>query len=301
MEAIINWKALEQLVMGGGPPLRQNCGPDGKQPNGQPHSGYGGWDHRAKFYNQMATMEASYTLNQIKCFDTALTDTVLDVGCGPGRITVPMAKRAKKVTSIDASPAMLAFCQENVHQAGLTNVTTKLLDWNEAVLDENLKPHDIVIASRSVGMKDILKLSSFAKKYVVTIVWSNGAPNIPTIAGYLFEGIEDDSEGSPPPHMRKYDRRFGNNLRYNIVYDLGFNPNLNIVTDGFSADFSCREEAYEDLRRLRPSMPDSKMPIFRKNADKFLTDNSKGGVTYRCETKTTVMWWSPIRDICGSL
>lgn len=299
MEPIINWRELERIMMGGGPPPpKQNHGSDGKQPEGRPHNGYGGWDHQAEFYNQMAKMEAYYTLNQINCFDTAPADTVLDIGCGPGRITVPMAKRAKKVTSIDSSPAMLEFCKANAREAGLTNVTTKLLDWNEAVLGDNLEQHDIVIASRSVGMEDILKLSSFAKKYVVTIIWSNGAPSIPTISGYLFEDTQDNIGDFPPPSpMRKTDRRFGDNIRYNIVYDLGFNPNLNIVTDGFTANYSCREEAYKDLRRLRPSMLENKTPIFRKNTDRFLTDNPDGSVTYRCETKTAVMWWSPERDI----
>jgi tRNA/tmRNA/rRNA uracil-C5-methylase (TrmA/RlmC/RlmD family) len=80
------------------------------------------WDDNAAFYDQMAKMEAIFTLNQINCFDTDPSDTVLDVGCGPGRIAVPMARRAKSVTAMDSSSKMLGYCLKNAEEAGLTNV-----------------------------------------------------------------------------------------------------------------------------------------------------------------------------------
>ena len=66
------------------------------------------------FYDQMAKMEARFTLNQINCFDTDPYDSVLDVGCGPGRITVPMASRAKRVTALDSSSKMLEYCMKTL-------------------------------------------------------------------------------------------------------------------------------------------------------------------------------------------
>ncbi|MGN1033037.1 MAG: tRNA-guanine transglycosylase, partial [Intestinibacter sp.] len=51
--------------------------------------------------------------------------------------------------------------------------------------------------------------------------------------------------------------------------------------------------AYEDLRNLKPQMPDDKMDIFKKNVDKFLTENEDGTVTYLCKTKTYVLGWKP--------
>ncbi|MDD4503468.1 MAG: methyltransferase domain-containing protein [Clostridiaceae bacterium] len=238
-------------------------------------------------------MEADFTLNQVNCFDTAPTDTVLDIGCGPGRITMAMAQRAKSVTSIDSSPKMLEFCEQNVHELGLTNVTTKLLDWQEAQVGKNLDKHDIVICSRTAGLNEILKLSSFARKYVVTIVWSHGYPSIPTITGYLFEGVQLPKNQAIPASPFRSDRRFGDNLTYNMVYDLGYNPNLQVVEDGFKKDYTSREEAYADLRRLRPEMGDDQMPVFSGNVDKFLIENKQGGVTYLSKTRTMVMWWSP--------
>ena len=249
------------------------------------------WDDSAAMYNQMAKMEKIYTLNQINSFDTDITDTVLDVGCGPGRISVPMAQRAKSVTSIDSSPVMLSYCRQNADEAGVTNLNTKLLDWNDAEVSVNLPQHDIVIASRSVGMHDIEKLCTFARKYVVLVCWAN-APSIPVILNEIFSGTEEDGR-EPMPHMHQ-DRRLGYNVTYNMIYDMGYDPNIRIVTDGFTKDYECREAAYEDLQLLRP-MKEAKLPVFKQNVDRLLTDNEDGTVTFKRETKTYVCWWKPVK------
>jgi hypothetical protein len=108
--------------------------------------------------------------------------------------------------------------------------------------------------------------------------------------GDLFRGVEG-AEGFPP--MRPTDRRLGYNVTYNLIYDMGFDPNVNIVTDGFTKDFSTREEAYEDLWKLRPTTSDKIPPLFRQNADKWLTENKDGSITFRRETRSYVIWFRP--------
>ena len=287
-EPLINWNALEEIMRPPMPPA-----PD-KRDNGKaPGRGIGGWDNQADFYNQMAQMEAGFTLNQINCFDTDPEDTVLDVGCGPGRITVPMAKRAKAVTALDASPKMLEHCRRNAEAAGLTNVTTRLFDWEDEACMEQLEKHDIVIASRSVGMGDISRLVKMAKKYVVLIIWSHGCPSIPMIIEELFKGIDEGKR--PGPHFSR-DRRLGNNILYNRIYDMGYNPNLNVVEDGFTKDYESRQAAYEDLIRLKPDtsgMGKDAINIFKENTDKFLTELEDGRVRFLAPTISIVVWFKP--------
>ena len=50
-------------------------------------------------------------------------DTVLDIGAGPGRITVPVADKVKGVTALDASKDMQEVLKKNANKAGLSNVT----------------------------------------------------------------------------------------------------------------------------------------------------------------------------------
>ena len=277
MSPLINWDELRQLTMPAGTP---------RQPEGTSVNMFDN-DQSANMYNQVAKMEKSYTLNQINAFETLKNDTVLDIGCGPGRISVPMAQRAKSVTSLDSSPKMLAHCKRNAQEAGVTNLNTLLLDWKDAELGKNIEQHDIVIASRSTGASDLKKLSSFAKKWAVTIAWAN-APNIPNIVGDLFTGVP---EARKFPPMRN-DRRISYNVTYNMIYDMGYEPNIRVVTDGFTKDFASKAEAYQDLWQLN-SISGTISPVFRENCDKWLSKNSQGGVTFRRETRSYVIWWDP--------
>jgi SAM-dependent methyltransferase len=48
--------------------------------------------------------------------------SVLDFGCGAGRLTLPLARRAKRVVACDISPTMLAHARRNAEAAGLSNI-----------------------------------------------------------------------------------------------------------------------------------------------------------------------------------
>jgi len=46
----------------------------------------------------------------------------LDVGCGVGRLLIPLARRAKTAVGVDVAPAMLELCRKHAAEAGVTNV-----------------------------------------------------------------------------------------------------------------------------------------------------------------------------------
>lgn len=275
MKPIINWEQLKTLNR---PPMP----PPPKEKDGENM-----WDRGAANYNRMASLEKKHTLNQINAIPVLPTDTVLDVGCGPGRITVPMGLRAKSVTSIDSSEKMLEFCKKNAANAGLTNVTTKFMDFRDVIPGQNLEKHDIALSSRSVGLGDIEKLSQCANRIAALIIWAN-APSIPELLGKVFHGTTDSNRPPRPPMVR--DRRVGYNVFYNIVYDHGYEPNVSIVEDGFTRDYASREEAYDDIINLG-KVDEDKMDIFKSNVDQFLTENADGSFTFLLETRTAVIWW----------
>jgi ubiquinone/menaquinone biosynthesis C-methylase UbiE len=60
-------------------------------------------------------------------------DRVLDVGCGPGVFTVPLAELVGhngRVLAVDLHPEMVETCRERVRKAGLANVETALSSEN---------------------------------------------------------------------------------------------------------------------------------------------------------------------------
>ena len=59
--------------------------------------------------------------------------TAIELGCGIGRLLIPMAHRFQRVVGIDISPTMLARCRENCERRGLSNVALYEPDgpWSE--------------------------------------------------------------------------------------------------------------------------------------------------------------------------
>ena len=49
-------------------------------------------------------------------------ERVLDFGCGVGRLSIPLARRAAHVLGCDVAPTMLAHARENAERAGVRNV-----------------------------------------------------------------------------------------------------------------------------------------------------------------------------------
>jgi SAM-dependent methyltransferase len=54
--------------------------------------------------------------------EIALTAS-FDFGCGAGRLTLPLARRASSVVACDTAPTLLAHARKNATDAGLRNVT----------------------------------------------------------------------------------------------------------------------------------------------------------------------------------
>ncbi len=269
---LINWQALASLNR---PPM--------PKPNVSPAEM---WDDNAIMYNQMAQMEKEFTLNQINAMPIKDTDHALDCGCGPGRITVPLAQRAGKVTAMDVAGKMLATCQQNVESAGLNNVDFVVQDFNDPDIVAKMPKFDLVICSRSAGLQDLAKLSAMSKGRVAVVIWAN-APSIPCLLDRLFEGCLLEEKKRPMPAQ---DRRISYNIMYNQAYDLGYEPNISVVEDGFSKIFADKEQAYAELSKLR-KMDTSKMDIFKSNVDKVLTANADGTFTYLQKTRSAVLWW----------
>ena len=51
------------------------------------------------------------------------TQRVLDIGCGTGQITIPLARHAQAVMAIDPIPGMLAGGRQAARAAGAGNIT----------------------------------------------------------------------------------------------------------------------------------------------------------------------------------
>ena len=50
------------------------------------------------------------------------TDTVLEIGCGTGKVSIAIAREVKNVIAIDARPESVAFAKKAAKEAGMKNI-----------------------------------------------------------------------------------------------------------------------------------------------------------------------------------
>lgn len=127
------------------------------------------WDRKANSFAQR-TAHSVYTDKFLALLAPEPDWTVLDIGCGPGTLALPVAARTRQVTAIDFSENMLKILESRAAEQGLTNITTHRLSWDDDWQQQGIKPHDVAIASRSLAVPDLKKaltrLNSYATKRV---------------------------------------------------------------------------------------------------------------------------------------
>src|SRR5215208_234358 len=77
---------------------------------------------------------------------------VLDAGCGPGRLTIPLAKAvgpAGEIVALDGQPGMLAKLEDRLKAGGITNVRLLRASLGEGVLQE--RRFDRVVLATVLG------------------------------------------------------------------------------------------------------------------------------------------------------
>lgn len=112
------------------------------------------WDAKSKEF-AVSSLETPYVDDFISRMQISPDDVILDIGCGPGTLAIPLAKKAKEVIAIDFSAKMLEELELYAKREGLTNIKTFHIGWED---DWSVLPKvDIAVASRSMEVKEIDK------------------------------------------------------------------------------------------------------------------------------------------------
>jgi SAM-dependent methyltransferase len=80
-------------------------------------------------------------------------DRVLDVGCGPGTLAIPLARRVGSVTALDTSEGMLGVLKRRAGEEKLGNVRCVNRFWREAEPGVDIdEEYDVVVASNCINL-----------------------------------------------------------------------------------------------------------------------------------------------------
>lgn len=111
------------------------------------------WDARARAGGMSRSGASGYAGDFVSRMDLGGARTLLDVGCGPGTICLPLAGRLERVYGLDYSVAMLdALCLEAA-QLGVENAVTIRRAWEDDWSD--VPVCDIAVASRASNVADL--------------------------------------------------------------------------------------------------------------------------------------------------
>jgi len=205
---------------------------------------------------------------------------VLDIGCGPGTFTLPLAEGAGEVVGLDTSPGMLSSLQKEARQKGLANVKPLEKDWGESSFQ---KEFDLVVAASSPvisNRESLLKMNSASREWCL-FTCPAGSPSR-TLRHQLWEEIMGKKmEG----------RSFDISFPFNILYLEGYFPRLDFETLHYCY-FENSERVFQNYRSYFQIF-DKKGPSVDSIIERCVKSWSHNGyVEERISYKMAVMWWN---------
>ncbi|MGI5939288.1 MAG: class I SAM-dependent methyltransferase [Thermoleophilia bacterium] len=161
------------------------------------------WDAIAEDFERQFS-RSDYRRLMVEKITVFSNETVLDVGCGPGTLAIPLAHTAKNVTALDISAAMLRVGWTRAAEEGVTNICFMQADWNEVVPGKTVPLHDVVVCSRALPGHDLemalSRVDESARRRVYVTVRSG-----PDESERFYEELHKEL-GLPPSRRRSTDR-----------------------------------------------------------------------------------------------
>ena len=240
------------------------------------------WDKAAASFHKRAKKDDYHDLLFSKLILDE-NDSVLDLGCGEGSITLPLAKTVRKVTGVDSSTKMLELLNQRAEEQGIDNVETILKPLEDITYDE-VGPHDVVLASRSLNgiipIKETLEtIDKIANKYVFITLFG---PENWKIEGNFNEYIGRENKHFP-----------GHNYLFNILFNMGIYANVERLDIKAYREYDNIEEAMDNGKFRLDLLNDEEKDKLREYLEKILTKNPETGKLYNKKDKADwiLIWW----------
>ncbi|NBG87111.1 class I SAM-dependent methyltransferase [Isachenkonia alkalipeptolytica] len=247
------------------------------------------WDNRADFFDGKVFTEGKIGSNVVKLLKSknmlSKDMKVLDIGCGPGKHTLPMAKEVKSITALDISENMLKHLQKNMESTNILNIHPISLDWKDVDLKGRQweKAFDLVFASMTPGVfnyETLEKMLMACRKYCYLSGFVRRSDRLENeIADYIYEKYQL----SP----KKIDKVY---YVFNILWQLDYTPEIEYIHRKWEDDMTV-EEAYSLYTDKMSSMV-SLSEEDREKIKKILEHKShKGKVTEKTEVIQGILTW----------
>ena len=238
------------------------------------------WNKRAPNFGKSAKKD-DYHIKLLEKMDISKEDTILDLGCGEGSITIPLAKLAGSVTGVDSAYKMLEILNEKAQKEEIDNIRTIEKDLTKITVDDVGK-HDIVVASRSLNgvlniKETIANIDEIADKYVYITLFG---PNNWKLEKDFYLSI--NKEYFEFPSHRYF---------FNILVDMGIYPNVENLNIGKEREYESIEEAMESGKWRLDTLNDEEKEELHKYLEDILERNDNGKLSNPNDKADWVLYW----------
>ena len=168
---------------------------------------------------------------------------VLDIGAGPGNISIPLAKKVSHVSAVEPAAGMFEVLRDQIALEGTDNIRLVHKRWEDVDIAADLDPpYDLCFASFSLGMVDLKE--SIEKMIRVSVN---------NIVLYWHVGLqsfdEDAMELSPMLYGKKYYPVPESSIIFNLLYRMRIYPDVKIERTNRRMIYQSFGEVLEDYER----------------------------------------------------
>ena len=239
------------------------------------------WDNKARSFSSR-TKHNDYVNLFINELPLDPTFSVLDIGSGPGTLALPIAKFVESVTAIDFSSGMLDILNQHAQHEKTENIKTIQCSWEDDWQKNGIIPHDVAVASRSVGVENLepalKKINSYAKKYVFISDRIGATP---------FE--EDAFHALGRPFETGPDYIY----TLNILYKMGIYPNVTVLRPNPVTTYRSFDDALASYRWMFQELSAVEervlMEYIKLNTIKSIDNNIT--VQRNSPVQWALIWW----------
>ena len=239
------------------------------------------WDKRAPSFARR-NLNSAYVVQFLDHLKLEPDDRVLDVGCGPGTLALPLARKAQAVTALDYSAAMLAELKTEAEGQGLTNITPIQASWEDDWESKGVTRHDIAIASRSLSVNDLRAALEKLDRWATRAVYISDRVGAGPFDPEIFAAVGRDFYPGPDYLYT-----------LNILYTMGIHARVDFISLDRCREYGSPEEAFRSnawmLNDLTPGEEEKLRSYIRGNLSQ--SDHSTWILPRKTAPQWALIWW----------
>jgi len=243
------------------------------------------WEHMALYYplpfEDKTFADTCRVISLVKSKGVEICEaSVLDVGCGTGIYTLPLAREAAMVIGLDDSETMISRMKEAMASEDIRNVKPVKASWKNIDISAQgfEKAFDIVWVSMSPAiqtMQDFERMEKCARKWCVYIGWGRKRKN--ALMEEIF-GLHGIQYGPPPGAAAAHD----------ILTHLGKNPSLDYFETSWGWTGRAEDALEEAVYFIEMQGGKAQRGLIQKTLDRH---KQNGLVSHITDVEEALMVW----------